>query len=121
MTQAAFPFGPDARGRTATVATHGAEHVLDMIEQVLFTSPGERVGRPDFGAGLLAILFAPGGDVLVAAAEAQAHAALMTWLGELIEVSALRVSYEPGILRVDVDWLLRRTGTTGQATFRRAA
>ena len=121
MTQAAFLFRPDARGRTATVETNGPDHVADMIEQVLLTSPGERLGRPDFGAGLMAILFAPGDDMLVAAAEAQAHAALMTWLGELIEVSAVRVDSQPGLLTVTVEWILRRTGLVASTIVQRPA
>ena len=40
-------------------ATSDDDHIRDLIEQVLFTSPGERVMRPDFGAGLLALVFEP--------------------------------------------------------------
>ena len=46
-----FPYHFDGRDRTATVTE--AEHVRDLIEQILFTSPGERVNRPEFGAGIL--------------------------------------------------------------------
>ena len=52
-----FPFHFDARGRTATPPT--TDHIRDMIEQLLFTAPGERVNRPDFGSGLLQMVFAP--------------------------------------------------------------
>ena len=52
-----FPFQFDRRGRTAT--TSDAGHVRDMIEQLLFTNPGERVNRPDFGSGLQQLVFAP--------------------------------------------------------------
>jgi hypothetical protein len=38
------------------------EHIRDLIEQVLFTSPGERVNRPDFGSGLRQLVFAPNSD-----------------------------------------------------------
>ena len=44
----AYPFRVDVRGRTAAAASYD-DHVHDMIEQLLFTSPGERVMRPDFG------------------------------------------------------------------------
>ena len=60
-----FPFEPDARGRSRNA--DDAEHVRDMIEQVLFTVPGERVNRPDFGCGLLQLVFAPNSDTLAAA------------------------------------------------------
>ena len=52
-----FPFHSDSRGRTAT--TDDDDHIRDMIEQFLFTNPGERVNRPDFGSGLLQLVFAP--------------------------------------------------------------
>ena len=61
----AFPFRPDARGRAAQV--WGDRHIRDMIEQVLFTVPGERVNRPDFGCGLLQLVFAPNSEALAAA------------------------------------------------------
>ena len=52
-----FPYHFDGRGRTAT--TGRDDHIRDLIEQVLFTAPGERVMRPDFGSGLLALVFEP--------------------------------------------------------------
>ena len=55
MTDVDYPLRVDGRGRTAHTA--GDEHIRDLIEQVLFTSPNERVMRPDFGAGLLALVF----------------------------------------------------------------
>ena len=57
-----FPFQPDHRGRSAEA--DDATHLRDMIEQVLFTVPGERVNRPDFGCGLLQLVFAPNSDTL---------------------------------------------------------
>ena len=48
-------------GAAAPPPTDHDDHLRDLIEQVLFTSPGERVMRPDFGSGLLALVFEPGG------------------------------------------------------------
>ena len=59
-----FPFHFDSRGRTAS--TSDEDHIRDMIEQVLFTGPGERVNRPDFGTGLMQLVFAPNSDELAA-------------------------------------------------------
>lgn len=70
MMHVDFPYRFDARGRTA--GTDEADHIRDLIEQVLFTSPGERVMRPDFGSGLLQLVFAPNSEVL--AATTQVHA-----------------------------------------------
>ena len=81
-----FPFHFDGRGRTAEAATD--EHVRDLIEQVLFTSPGERVNRPTFGSGLMQLVFAPNSDELATATQFLVQAALQQWLGDLIEVCA---------------------------------
>ncbi len=60
-----FPFHFDRHGRTAD--TTPADHLRDLIEQVLLTSPGERVNRPDFGAGLLRMIFEPTSPEIAAA------------------------------------------------------
>ena len=43
-----FPFDFDGSGRAAR--TDPDDHIKDMIYQVLFTSPGERVNLPNFGS-----------------------------------------------------------------------
>ena len=72
-----FPFHFDGRGRTA--ATDDDDHIRDMIEQLLFTSPGERVNRPDFGSGLLQMVFAPNSPELAAALQFTTQAALQRY------------------------------------------
>jgi len=67
MSQVDFPYHVDGRGLTATTAPD--DHLRDLIEQVLFTAPGERVMRPEFGSGLLGLVFEPGGPELVAATQ----------------------------------------------------
>src|SRR5436190_1281912 len=62
-----YPYTFDSRGRTAE--TTEEEHIRDLIEQVLFTTPGERVNRPTFGSGLLQLVFAPNGGALGAATQ----------------------------------------------------
>ncbi|MFD7988163.1 GPW/gp25 family protein [Kitasatospora indigofera] len=103
-----FPYTVDARGRTAT-ADH-ADHVRDMVEQVLFTAPGERVNRPDFGCGLLDLVFAQNGPELAAAVEMTAQAALQRWLGDLLTVESLTVRAEESALAVSVNYVLTATG-----------
>ena len=78
------PYRFDARGRTAETTT--SEHIRDLIEQVLFTAPGERVNRPDFGCGLQRLVFAPNSDELAAASQFLVQGALQQWLGDLIEL-----------------------------------
>ena len=105
MTPADFPFHTDARGRTATTAP--ADHLRDLIEQVLFTSPGERVNRPAFGCGLLQLVFRPNSDELAAATQFLVQGALQQWLGDRIQVEAVQVTHSDGRLEVAVQYLTR--------------
>jgi phage baseplate assembly protein W len=112
-----FPFHFDSRGRTAI--TGDDDHIRDMIEQLLFTNPGERVNRPDFGSGLLQMVFAPNSSELAAALQFTVQAALQRWLGDLIEVQNLQVTSEDATLRVLLQYLVRRTNQTQTAEFTR--
>jgi uncharacterized protein len=103
-----YPFHFDARGRTA--ATDDDDHIRDMIEQLLFTNPGERVNRPDFGSGLLDLVFAPNSPELAAALEFSMQAAIQQWLGDLIQVDSLEVLSEDATLRIELQYVVRRTG-----------
>jgi len=112
-----FPYRFDGRGRTAE--TDGDDHVRDLIEQVLLTAPGERVNRPTFGSGVLQLVFAPSGDTLAAATRLSVQAALQEWLGDLIEVADVQVEAVDSLLRLEVRYVLRRTGETRVATLTR--
>lgn len=103
-----FAFHFDGRGRTAQ--TDYAEHLRDMIEQFLFTNPGERVNRPDFGSGLLQLIFAPNSPELAAALQFTVQAGLQRWLGDVLEVTRLEVSSEDSKLTVDIAYTLRLSG-----------
>lgn len=110
-----FPFAIDGRGRTAAV--DAPAHIRDMIEQLLFTNAGERVNRPEFGSGLLQLIFAPNSPELAAALQFTVQAALQRWLGDLIEITALEVASADSRLTVDLSYSLRRTGAQETATF----
>jgi hypothetical protein len=112
-----FPFHFDGRGRTAEVSTD--DHIRDLIEQVLFTSPGERVSRPTFGSGLMQLVFAPNSDELATATQFLVQAALQQWLGELIDVGDVQVESADAVLRVTVQYTVRRTQRTQVANFTR--
>ena len=113
-----FPFHFDSRGGTAT--TDDDDHIRDMIEQFLFTNPGERVNRPDFGSGLLQLVFAPNSPELAAALQLTIQAGLQRWLGDVIEVQALEVVSEEATLRVDLKYVVKRTQETRVDTFTRS-
>jgi phage baseplate assembly protein W len=80
-----------------------------MIEQVLFTSPGERVNRPDFGCGLKQLVFAPNSHELAAAIQLLVQGALQQWLGDLIEVNSVQVESKEETLQVKVEYTIRRS------------
>jgi phage baseplate assembly protein W len=113
-----FPFHFDGRGRTAL--TGDDDHIRDMIEQLLFTSPGERLNRPDFGSGLLQLVFAPNSPELAAALQLTVQAALQRWLGDVIDLQGLAVESEDASLRVTVQYVVRRTGAAQLETFERS-
>lgn len=110
-----FPLHFDRRGRTAS--TDEDDHIRDMIEQLLFTNPGERVNRPDFGSGLLQMVFAPNSPELASALQFTMQAALQRYLGDLIDLQQLQVSAEDSRLSVAVQYVVRRTQQSATATF----
>jgi len=110
-----YPFHFDGRGRTAV--TDDEDHIRDMIEQFLFTNPGERVNRPDFGAGLLKLIFAPNSPELATAVRFSIQAGLQRWLQDVIEVRNLQVLSEDSSLRVIVIYAVKRTGEQRTETF----
>jgi uncharacterized protein len=113
----AYPYRIDGRGRSA--ATTDDEHIRQMIEQVLFTQPGERVNRPDFGSGLLQLVFAPASTELTTAVQFMVQGALQQWLGDVIQVEGVHVQNEDAILRVTVQYQVRGSQQSQQAVFQR--
>ena len=113
-----YPFHFDQRGQTAT--TSDDDHIRDMIEQFLLTSPGERVNRPDFGCGLLQMVFAPNSPELAAALQFTVQAGLQQWLGDLIEVKNLVVASDDAELRVEVQYVVTRTQQSVTSSFTRS-
>lgn len=112
-----FPYGFDASGHTADADPDA--HIRDLIEQVLFTAPGERVNRPTFGCGLAQLVFAPNSDELAAATQFLVQGALQQWLSDLIQVEEVIVEHDDSALRVGVQYVNRRTQQREVARFAR--
>lgn len=110
-----FPLHFDQRGRAAS--TDDDDHIRDMIEQLLFTNPGERVNRPDFGSGLLQMVHEPNSPERAAALQYTMQAALQRYLGDLIDLRDLQVTAQDSILSVVVQYVVRRTQQVSTATF----
>lgn len=119
MIQIDYPFDFDARGRTALTDTD--DHIRDMIEQFLFTNAGERVNRPEFGGGLLNVVFEPNSEALGSTLQRATQAGLQQYLGDLITVQVLVASTEEATLRVDVRYLVHRNGEARTERFERPA
>lgn len=113
-----FPLQIDSSGRTASAVDRDS-HIREMIEILLFTSPGERVNRPDFGAGLLRAIFAPNSPELAAALQFAILGALQKWLGDVIDPKTVTVESEDSTIRVTVRYVVRATGAQMTDVFRR--
>ena len=113
-----FPYHIGARGQTAAAVDDDA-HIRELIEQILFTNPGERVNRPNFGAGLLQLVFAPNSDALAAATQFVVQGGLQQWLGDRILIETVQVESEDSSLTVTVQYTVRATQTRQVAQFTR--
>jgi uncharacterized protein len=100
MREVDFPFHADTSGRTARADE--ASHLRDLIEQVLFTAPGERVNRPTFGSGLMKLVFDPNRHEVATASQMLVQSALQQWLGDRIEVEDATVQGDESTLVVRV-------------------
>ncbi len=112
-----YPLQYNNNGRTGE--TTDDQHIRDMIEQILFTAPGERVNRPDFGSGLLQIVFEPNSDELVTTTQFLVQGSLQHWLGDMIEVKDVEVNNEDSKIIVTVVYIVRSNMETVVAKFTR--
>jgi len=110
-----FPFGFDSGGLTAQ--TDLASHIRQMIELILFTSPGERVNRPTFGTGTAALVFAPNSDTLAAAQQQVIQASLQQWLSDLITVAGVDVVNTDATLEITIRYTIIQTQQQRTETF----
>jgi phage baseplate assembly protein W len=111
-----FPFRIAGDGRT-TLSPSTAKHVRDMIELVLFTRPGERVMRSDFGTGLLQHVFGGNGPQIAATLQVIVQAALAQALGDAIDLRSVTVQSNDAQLTATVVYALRTSGDVFSDTF----
>ena len=110
-----FPYQFDGRGRTEEATLN--DYISQIVEQVLFTSPGERVNLPDFGSGLLQLPFAPNSMEMAAATQFSVQAALQKWLGSYVKVQSVVASAQDAALTVTVTYTPLSTDVTQVQTF----
>ena len=101
-----YPIGIDAGLGRVAVEKDYARHVEQMMLQLLFTNPGERINRPDFGCGLRRMVFAPNSDVTASLTQVTVSEALSTWLGHLIDVQDVNVKANQEVLEVHIIYIL---------------
>src|SRR5215510_13544425 len=88
------------------------DHLRDLVLQVLFTIPGERVNLPEFGAGVQQLVFAPSNDMLRASAQFLISSNLQRWLGDRIDVNQVSVSSQPGeeeVVLIEITYTVKAT------------
>ena len=102
-----YPFAIDEGLGTLAEETDYAAHVEQMIKQVLFTNPGERVNRPDFGCGIKRMVFAPNSDESANLTKVIINQALDRWLGNLIEVIDVDASARNETLEIKIVYIIR--------------
>jgi len=110
-----YPYQFDGCGHTAQAGED--DFIRGLIEQVLFTSPGERVMRPDFGSGVMQLVFAPNSVELSATTQFMVQAALQQYLGNLISLEGVETEASEATLRVTVRYTIRRTGASQVAEY----
>jgi len=112
----AFPYRLSPQGTTATAAS-ADDHIAQLLEQLLFTRPGERVNRPTFGCGLLDLLFSPGSPEVAAALSVTVSAAVQQELSDLVQIQTVDVTWAAGTLQVVLGYLVLATGASASHTF----
>jgi phage baseplate assembly protein W len=110
-----FPYQFDGRGRTQNAVA--PDYLNQLVEQVLFTAPGERVNMPDFGSGLQQLAFAPNSVEMAAATQFAIQAALQKWLAGSVTVQSVVASAQESVLSVTVTYTPLNTDVTEVQTF----
>lgn len=110
-----YPFHFSSQGRTAT--TDENTHIEEMLEQLLFTNPGERVNQPALGSGLQQLVFAANSPEVAAALQFTLQAAIQNWLGDLIVLKGLEVSSDDSTLTIFISYVVQRTNEQQVAQF----
>ena len=113
----AYPFRIANDGLAADASQK--DHVEQLIEELLFTMPGERVNRPDFGTPIDQLVFRSASDELATAAQFMIQGALQQWLGEIIQVQAVQVTTDESTLTVTIQYVIRETQQAQIAQFSR--
>jgi len=102
-----YPFAIDSALGILDEETNYARHIDQLVRQVLLTSPGERINRPDFGCGVRRMVFAPNSRVTASLAQANIFESLNKWLAPAIVVEDVRAEAREEVLAISIAYSLR--------------
>lgn len=105
------PLAISAKSARLRQETDYEDYIRQLIRQVLLTAPGERINRPEFGAGVRRLVFAPLSPATASLAQTTIYQALTAWLDSLLRVEDVQAEVsEPGRLDITVTYILRARG-----------
>ena len=107
FTSIKYPIAIDAPLGRLQEETDYDKHVAQLIRQVLFTNPGERVNRPDFGCGVKRMVFAPNSEVAASLAQVTIFEALGRWLGSVITVEKVKAEASHEVLQIQITYVMK--------------
>ena len=86
------------------------EYIRQLIKQVIFTDPGERINLPAFGGGVRRLIFAPNSLAGASLAQTLIYQSLTTWLGTVIKVNDVKTEAANEKLLITVDYTVLQRG-----------
>jgi phage baseplate assembly protein W len=109
----AFPVRPAADGSGEVALAVYEEDIRQAIRLILETNPGERVMRPDFGAGLRALVFEPINTTTLGLVRYRVEQALVVWEPriEVMEVTVTASPDQRSRLDIDIRYRVRAVNT----------
>jgi phage baseplate assembly protein W len=103
-----YPFRIGPNGRPVQV-TSIEEHIRDELEQLLLTSPGERLFLPEFGVGLQKLSFGNLNESNLALAKTVFTEKLAKWLGNRIIPDELELEVVNDKINLKLRYRIRET------------
>jgi phage baseplate assembly protein W len=112
MTSIRLPFEIDAGLGRVHTETERTKYIRQLMQQVLLTSPGERIDRPDYGCGVRRMVFAPNNPATATLTQVLVYQALTEWLADVIIVDRIEVHPDVATLSIEITYRDIETGST---------
>lgn len=113
-----WAFPPRVSGADVALAS-GERDIEQAIRIILETAPGERVMRPDFGAGLRRMVFSPVSSATLSVLQFRIEQALLLWEPRIVvETVKVRMDHsEAGKLTIDIRYRVRASNAIGNFVY----